>query len=75
MTYWIIMFVQPVPVPNPGPLKYKLTRARYEAICTMDAPVVDCDKGNFSLISKRVFSIEEDNAAYIVADVIKNRKE
>ena len=74
MTYWLVMFQQPATVPPTGALKYKLTRARYETICSIENPNVDCDKGNFTLISKRVFAIEEDNAAYIVADVVKNRK-
>jgi hypothetical protein len=68
------MFVVP-PIPNEGVLKYKISRVRYENLCEMENAVIDCDKGMFQVLTKRIFPIEPDNAAFIVADVLKIRKE
>jgi hypothetical protein len=77
MTYYLVMFQIPTPVPNPGPIKRAITRARYERLCELEDANIDCTEGNFSTITgtKRIFSIEADNSAFIVVDVKKNRKE
>ena len=75
MTYWLVLFIQPKPVPDQGPIKLQLSRGQYERLTTEEGAGVDCGKGNFSIISKRIFSIEADNSAFIVADAIKNRQE
>lgn len=75
MTYYLVMFVQPKPSPDPGVLKYRITRNRYEQLCELENATVDCGKGNFTVISKRIFPLEIENVAVICVDVLKNRKE
>lgn len=72
MTYWLVIFQTPPLIETPAPLKYKLTRARYDAVCSMDSVTIECDKGNFEVVSKKMFSIEEYNAAFIVCSAKKH---
>ena len=71
MTYWLVIFQTPPLSDNPGALKYKITRARYEKICSMESVTIECDKGSFEILGKRIFPIEEENAAFIVCDAKK----
>ena len=71
MTYWLVIFQTPPLLDNPGALKYKITRARYEKICSMENVTIECGKGLFEILDKRIFPIEEENAAFIVCDAKK----
>ena len=75
MTYWLVMFEQPTRIENNGAMKYKISRTRYESLCEMEGAVIDCDKGMFEILNKRIFPIENDNAAFFVCDVKKIHKE
>ena len=76
MTYYLVLFVQPKPVPYMGAIKHKITKTRYELLSQLEEATIDCPEGNFSTIpgTKRMFAIEAENAAIICVDVVKNRK-
>lgn len=71
MTYWLVIFQIPVPVPNMGAMKNKITRAKYEGICTIDDVVVEIGGQNYQLTNKKLFSLESDQCAFIVCDAKK----
>lgn len=75
MTYWLIIFEIPTPKESMGAMKYKISRARYEGICELHEPTIDCDSGMFQLLTKRIFSIEGENLAFIISDGKRIRKE
>jgi hypothetical protein len=77
-TYLIIMFqVDPVPPGAPGPIRAKVSREHWEAASANDSATI-IHKGAEYVIapgSKRQFSIEEHQSAYIVCDVVKRKTE
>lgn len=74
--YWLIMFQDPTPSPDPGPTKMKLTPNWYNKLCEYGEPVfeftLDGKPESFTIKKKRVFSM--GNHAYIVADAVKNKQ-
>ena len=71
MTYWLIMFEIPTPKENLGPVKERIRREMYEQLCEIELPEVESSRGLFVFLTKRVFSMETENVAFIVADVKK----
>jgi hypothetical protein len=74
MTYYLVLFSVP-PVADKGAIKLKITRRMYLEICDTDGPVIDSGKGTFEILTKRIFAIEEDNAAFIICDAKKSKNE
>lgn len=71
MTYWLILCVVPKTDNNSGAIKIKVSRRMYEEIIGLELPVIDCDEGLFQITSKKMFSIEADNSAFIVCECLK----
>lgn len=75
MTYWLVIFPQPETL-NEAPIKLMLTRAKYEFLCQLEGASVETGKReNFTLLNKRIFAVEQENAAFIVCDAKRNRQE
>lgn len=72
MTYYLVLFPVEAEPKNPiTPVKLKVDRATYELVCTDEKPKISCSQGEFLVLKKYPFSMEQENAAYCVAEVGK----
>lgn len=63
MTYYLILF--------PGPQKHLLTRDQYEHLTLEQTKtIVIRGKGKYTVDNKCFFSVEPENAAFVVATVV-----
>lgn len=74
ITYWLILY-EPYKDKHfaPSPIKIKTTRANYEIASRMERATVNCEKGKFLIVEKKIFTLELEQMCFLIADVERKK--
>lgn len=70
MNYHVILFIKPESIDYSGPLKWRISKGKFERVCDSEVNMIQFGEDVYRLDDKKIFSIQDNDGQDIHGFVV-----